>query len=48
MGTSVEQIDKTYGHLLPDALARTRAALDRFTGEKCEPAADAGRDVVRS
>ena len=30
MGTSVEQIDKTYGHLLPDALDRTRQALDRF------------------
>jgi integrase len=31
MGTSVEQIDKTYGHLLPDALDRTRQALDVFT-----------------
>jgi hypothetical protein len=31
MGTSVGQIDKTYGHLLPDALGRTRAALDAFT-----------------
>jgi len=31
MGTSAEQIDKTYGHLLPDALDRTRAALDAFT-----------------
>jgi integrase len=30
MGTSVEQIDKTYGHLLPDALERTRTALDAF------------------
>ncbi len=30
MGTSVEQIDNTYGHLLPDALVRTRAALDAF------------------
>ncbi len=30
MGTSVEQIDKTYGHLLPDALDRTRQALDVF------------------
>jgi integrase len=30
MGTSVEQIDKTYGHLLPDALDRTRQALDAF------------------
>ena len=32
MGTSAEQIDKTYGHLLPDALDRTRKALDLFTG----------------
>lgn len=31
MGTSVEQIDKTYGHLLPDALGRMRTALDAFT-----------------
>jgi hypothetical protein len=31
MGTSVDQIDKTYGHLLPDALDRTRTALDVFT-----------------
>jgi hypothetical protein len=31
MGPSVEQIDKTYGHLLPDALDRTRQALDSFT-----------------
>jgi integrase len=30
MGTSVEQIDRTYGHLLPDAHDRTRAALDSF------------------
>jgi hypothetical protein len=29
-GTSVDQIDKTYGHLLPDALDRTRTALDAF------------------
>jgi hypothetical protein len=30
MGTSVEQIDRTYGHLLPDSLERTRTALDAF------------------
>jgi integrase len=30
MGTSVEQIDRTYGHLLPDAIDRTRLALDGF------------------
>ena len=30
MGTSVDQIDRTYGHLLPDSLDRTRTALDTF------------------
>jgi len=30
MGTSVEQIEKTYGHLLPDALERGRMALEAF------------------
>ena len=30
MGTSVEQIDRTYGHLLPDTLKRARMALDTF------------------
>ncbi|MFL5407667.1 MAG: hypothetical protein ACJ79O_17710 [Myxococcales bacterium] len=30
MGTSAEQIDRTYGHLLPDAVVRTRQALDVF------------------
>jgi integrase len=30
MGTSVEQIDRTYGHLLPDAIDRTRSAIDSF------------------
>ncbi|MBA2615842.1 MAG: hypothetical protein H0U90_08750 [Actinobacteria bacterium] len=30
MGTSVEQIDRTYGHLLPDSLERARGALDAF------------------
>ena len=35
MGTSVDQIDKTYGHLLPDSLDRTRTALDAFiTGRR--------------
>jgi integrase len=32
MGTSVEQIDKTYGHLLPDALDRTRQRMNVFVG----------------
>jgi integrase len=30
MGTSIEQIEKTYGHLLPDALERERVALEAF------------------
>jgi hypothetical protein len=34
MGTSVEQIGKTCGHLLPDALDRTRTALDAFLLEQ--------------
>jgi integrase len=40
MGTSAEQIDRTYGHLLPDALERTRGALDAFL-------ARTGTEVVR-
>jgi integrase len=31
MGTSPQMLDTTYGHLLPDALDRGRAALDAFT-----------------
>jgi hypothetical protein len=31
MGTSVEQLDKVYGHLLPDSLDRARTALDTYT-----------------
>jgi hypothetical protein len=34
MGTSVEQIDRTYGHLLPDSLDRERTALDAFGGDR--------------
>lgn len=30
MGTSVEQIDRTYGHLLPDSIDRTRSAIDNY------------------
>ena len=30
MGSSVVQIEETYGHLLPDALDRGRHALDAF------------------
>lgn len=40
MGTSVEQIGKTYGHLLPDSLERARTALDGFLG-----ATESGVDI---
>jgi hypothetical protein len=30
VGTSVEQNDRTSGHLLPDSIDRTRAAQDAF------------------
>jgi integrase len=33
MGTSPAMLDKTYGHLLPDALDRARSALDAFVGQ---------------
>jgi integrase len=36
MGTSAEQIDKTYGHLLPDSIDRTRAALNTFLAAQDE------------
>ncbi len=42
MGTSVEQIDKTYGHLLPDSIDRARAALDSFVVPAKGSAAGAG------
>lgn len=38
MGTSVDQIDKTYGHLLPDSLHRTCSALDAFIHNIAETA----------
>jgi hypothetical protein len=34
MGTSVEQLDKTYGYLLPDSLDRARTALDTFVARE--------------
>jgi hypothetical protein len=34
MGTSVQQIDKTYGHLLPDAVEYERGLLDAFDAQK--------------
>ena len=42
MGTSVDQIDRTYGHLLPDSIERARQSLDRFaTAMTVQEAADA-------
>jgi integrase len=41
MGTSVEQIDRTYGHLLPDSIDRARVALDAFVSG-ARPAEEAG------
>ena len=40
MGTSVNQIGKTYGHLLPDSLERTRTALDTYLVESAERKAE--------
>jgi integrase len=40
MGTSVEQIDRTYGHLLPDSIDRARAALDTFAAGDAERKAE--------
>ena len=45
MGTSVDQIDKTYGHLLPDALDRTRTALDDYLGRSGRKKSVRGRDA---
>jgi integrase len=41
MGTSVDQIDKTYAHLLPDSLDRTRSALDAFLTSHSDSATNA-------
>lgn len=40
MGTSVEQIGRTYGHLLPDSLDRARTALDTYLVEPAERKAE--------
>jgi hypothetical protein len=45
MGTSVEQIDRTYGHLLPDSIDRARTALETF-GHLA--ATEEGRGMERS
>jgi hypothetical protein len=35
-GTRVLQIEKTYGHLLPDVIERGRAALEAFDARLLE------------
>lgn len=40
MGSSVDMIDKTYGHLLPDSEEYLRGLLDSF--DSAEPQADTG------
>jgi hypothetical protein len=41
MGTSVEQIDRTYGHMLPDSEAYLRGLFDTFDSARGnEEAAD--------
>jgi integrase len=40
MGTSVEQIEKTYGHLLPDAAEFTLGQLDAFDAHQEQEAAE--------
>jgi integrase len=40
MGTSVSQIEKTYGHLLPDSLERARTQLDSFLASGAEKKAE--------
>jgi hypothetical protein len=47
MGTSVEQIGRTYGHLLPDSLERARTALDGFLATEQKPQ-EAFRDGLRT
>ena len=36
MGTSVEMIDRTYGHLLPDAVDHERGLLDAYDAASVE------------
>ncbi|MDQ3858886.1 MAG: hypothetical protein M3327_10650 [Actinomycetota bacterium] len=51
MGTSVEMIDRTYGHLAPDAEASERDLLDTYDARwraTLEPGPDATRSPLRS
>lgn len=38
MDTSLEQLSKTYAHLLPDSADRARVALDAYLNEAAEAA----------
>jgi integrase len=42
MGTSPAMIDRTYGHMLPDALDRARSALDAFVSGQSRATENAG------
>jgi integrase len=43
MGTSLEMLSKTYGHLLPDAADRVRVALDAYINNAAEAAEGGAR-----
>jgi integrase len=43
MGTSLEQLSKTYAHLLPDSADRARVALDAYINQATEAAERAAR-----
>jgi integrase len=45
MGTSVEQIDRTYGHLLPDAADHERGLLDAFDAREVDGGESFGRGL---
>jgi hypothetical protein len=40
MGTSVEMLDRVYGHLLPDAADHERGLLDGFDNNNAVEAAE--------
>ena len=49
MGTSVDQIDRTCGHLLPDSRDRARAALDALvTAQAAQKDASGGLGTQRA
>ena len=42
MGTSVEQIDRTYGHMLPESEGYLRSLLDAYDADTSEDATHTG------